>query len=432
MLLSSKPLLAARVFGILLVLSASVATAQYPGNIRLTSPIGRTVLEVRSGTQPDNPRLLFTAAVTAGPTGGTTSLLLHQQFIADIFNPAIPAAGWVTVRSSTNAYSLGGGCGRNNLIDFPFINGSRPEIIRVTGTSHQVITLPITENNDQYDSITCITEASGRVLYMLTNRTRSRLEMRREQGGRLALVRDNFGTVVTPFAGGIRPSIRRGFRPSVPGAERAPSANSDFYQFFYNQLAAPVMQETDEEVYANDLLTFSSACVSAAVTPPSGFTFPKESSGAGGVAVGPSRNDNLFWANFFSHGDGGCTLTQSPESLGSTGPFSLFTWGGVTANRVSGNVDGSDGISTAMVLPNQGILIDGAQRTTFTSPFAGRGGPVTGCPLVGAEIESGALFVGVGPNATQVQHSTVGFNLATPLFRSSMEDRPSAVANCDQ
>ena len=112
---------------------ADDAAAQRLGTFnRITTPNGRQVLEIRQGMHPANSGLLFTAVITAGPVSGSTSLLLQQALVRDIFNQNAPAAGWTVVRSSLTAFSLGGGCGRSNLIDFPYINNNRPGILRIT------------------------------------------------------------------------------------------------------------------------------------------------------------------------------------------------------------------------------------------------------------------------------------------------------------
>ena len=167
---------------LLLFLLAGNSKAQLGGFDRVTVPNGRAVLEIRKGAQPASPNLLFTAVITVGPTSGTTSLLLQQAQVQDIFNPLAPAASWAVVLGSMAGFSLGGGCARSNLIDFPFINNNRPVILRVTGTTSQVITLTIA-NSDQYDSVDCIVQQNGQVLYMLTNHTQGTLELRREVSG---------------------------------------------------------------------------------------------------------------------------------------------------------------------------------------------------------------------------------------------------------
>lgn len=426
---------------LLTLICMSVAQAQFPGTPRVTSPNGRAVLEIRKGTQPANSNLLFTAVITAGPISGSTSLLLQQSLIRDLFNPGAPAAGWTVVRSSITAFSLGGGCGRNNLIDFPFINANRPEILRITGTTQQVITLGI-PGSDQYDSIDCVMQRDGRVLYMLTNRTRRTLEFRREQGGLMVLVRDNFGNVVTPFVGGMRPSItriRRFVAPVSPSAD-APLGGTgilreDFVAFFLPALVTPQQYVGILRVLDDDSLTEVSRCDGPVSSAPTGFTIPKESAVADGVAVGSSRNDNSLWGDYFSMGDGGCTQTTPGEALGMAGPFSLYTWGGVSANHVYPGVTSASGSGrvehTTLLLPSGVIALEGNMRHDLASPFANRGGPLTSCPLSGSEFDAAQLAIGVGPVNTQVQHSIVSINLQESISGSSFEDPWDSASRCE-
>lgn len=426
---------------LLTLLCNCVAQAQFPGTPRVTSPNGRAVLEIRRGTQPANANLLFTAVITAGPISGSTSLMLQQSLIRDLFNPGAPAAGWTVVRSSITAFSLGGGCGRNNLIDFPFINANRPEILRITGTSQQVITLGI-PGSDQYDSIDCVMQRDGRVLYMLTNRTRRTLEFRREQGGLMVLVRDNFGNVITPFVGGMRPSITRILRPippMLPGAG-APLGGTgilreDFVAFFLRALVTPQQYVGILRVLDDDSLTEVSHCDGPVSSAPTGFTIPRESAVADGVAVGSSRNDNSLWGDYFSMGDGGCTQTTPGEALGSAGPFTLYTWGGVAANHVYSDAgvarNSGRAAHTTVLLPAGVIVLEGNLRQDLATPFAGRGGPLTSCALSGSEFDAAQLAIGVGPNNTQVQHHILPINLQETIAGSSFEDPWDSASRCE-
>ncbi len=437
--------------GLLFCVVSSDALAQYASNIRLTNPIGRTVLEIRKGTQPANPRLLFTAVITAGPTGGTTSLLLQQAYLRDIFNPAAPAAAWITVRSSLTAFSLGGGCGRNNLIDFPFINNSRPEILRITGTTHQVITLGIA-GNDQYDSIDCGVQGDGDVLYVLTNRTRNRMELRREQGGLLQLVRDDFGAVITPFSGGIRPSISR-FRPRgvLLAGPRSPAGSDDaagakggpdpLERWVLAHMARSPETPTNAEtrvILLRDVLDLPTdgSCTLSTFPAPTAFSIPRDTTVVDGVVLGATRNTNILWGDYFFVNNGGCTQTSAPESFGAAGPWSLYTWTAVAGNTVSGNTTGatSGGAPlsyTTLVLANSVITQEGTQRNTQSSPFAGRGGPVTSCPLFGSENDGTQLLIGPGPSNVQVQHSTLSINLAETVSNSGFEDAAESTSGCE-
>lgn len=415
------------------------AVAQLGGFDRSTTPNGRVVLEIRKGTHPTSPNLLFTAAITVGPTSGTTSLLLQQAQLQDIFNAAVPAAGWTVVRSSMSGFSLGGGCGRSNQIDFPYINNNRPEILRVTGTTGQVIT-PTISNSDQYDSVDCVVQGNGQVLYMLTNRTQGVLELRREQSGSLILVRNNFGSVITPFVGGVRPSIAKVRRPSVFTSTglHGPDGTAlqdDFVIFFVPALLPQSQIVKLLGILDDEPLTSFAQCDGATSPAPAGFTIPKESAVADGVAVASSRNTNVLWGDYFHVGSGNCEFVGSPESFGSSGPFNFYSWGGVAANRVyagapqqrvSGRAD-----HVTVIVPGNVVVIEGNQRQSISSPFASRGGPLAACPITSSEIDAAQLAIGVGSTNLQVQHSIININLQETLFGSSFEDLWSSLSRCE-
>jgi hypothetical protein len=425
------------VAGSLLGVMSGEALAQLGGFDRITTPNGRAVLEIRKGTHLASPDLLFTAVVTAGPSSGTTSLLLQQALVQDVFNSALPAAPWTVVRSSFTGFSLGGGCGRSNLIDFPFINANRPEILRITGTNNQVITLTIA-NTDQYDSIDCIVQGDGQVLYMLTNRTQKKLEFRREVSGTLALVRDDFGVVITPFVGGVRPSITRiraaaalaTFGRTDPFGESFAAFGIFFLKEFVPDQVIVEVRGVDDDPFLTPLGT----CQGPISTLPPGFTIPKDSTIADAIAVGNSRDDNVLWGDHFYVDNGTCTVLQPPESFGPAGPFTLYTWAAVAARSAAQGPPGQGGARvghTTLVVPNNVIVFEGSQRQNIGSPFANRGGPLTTCPLNGSEIDAAQLAIGVGPVNTQVQHSIIDINLLETIFGSSFESVWGSLSRCE-
>ena len=418
-------------------LFTSETNAQLGGYNRITTPNGRAVLEIRKGTHPASPNLLFTAVITTGPSGGTTSLRLKQAIVQDVLNPALPAAAWSVVRSSFTGFSLGGGCGRSNLIDFPFINANRPEILRITGTTAQVIVLGIA-NSDQYDSIDCLVQNDGQILYMLTNRTQKKLEFRREVVGALSLIRDDFGEILTPFVGGIRPSMARMIIPPTVSLRTDPSGGASqgfgFEVFFAKYLLPDQILAQAFGLRDDPPLTNWGTCSGPTSPVPPGFSIPKESTVADGVAVANSRSDNVLWGDYFSVGDGNCSVVQPSESFGSAGPFSLYTWAGVAAEQFRREFPEQGGVRvahTTLVVPGNVIVFEGNQRQSLPSPFSSRGGPVAVCPLSGSEIDSALLAIGVGSSIPQVQHSIVDINLLETIFGSSFESVWGSLARCD-
>lgn len=417
----------------LLMAPSGEASAQFGNFSRITSPNGRKVLEIRMGTMPANRNLVFTAVITAGPISGSTSLMLQQALARDIFNPSGPAPGWTVVRSSLTAFSLGGGCGRNNLIDFPFINNNRPEILRITGTTQQVITLNISGNNDQYDSIDCSVSSSGQVIYILTNRTRQTLELRREQGGLLQLVRDNFGTVRSPFLGGVRPSIRF-MRPGLPSSsiqnmKSDPPGGTlgvESLRFIYDAFVAPQLLTQAAILVAGPDGVFNAqiaACFFGAHADPFGFDNVNESAVTGSAAVADPAGAKSFELRFYDVTGSTCTLGPAiPMSSRSGG--TLYTFAGIAAAASESGIGGpGTGVqATTIIDTNTVATFENGVRSDATHPMAGRGGPKAACPIRGSETDGATLITGPGGANTQVQQSVVPFNLREVLFSSSSEE----------
>lgn len=409
------------------------ASAQFGSFSRITSPNGRQVLEIRMGTMPANRNLVFTAVITAGPISGSTSLMLQQALARYIFNAAGPAPGWTVVRSSLTAFSLGGGCGRSNLIDFPYINNNRPEILRITGTTQQVITLGIV-NSDQYDSIDCTVTGNGQVLYLLTNRTRQTLE----QGGLLQLIRDDFGTVRSPFQSGMRPSIRFvRARPQLGIALSGQSAKGgdlgNFVMFFYQRLAGPLLVSRGD-IADPDALVPLAPCDMGSRPNTTTFGNVNESAAAGQAAAGDWTNANRFDLRFYSVN--GSTCTPGPViPLSSRTGGTLYTFAGIAAAESESGIGGpGTGVpATTIVDTNTVATFENGVRSDATNPMAGRGGPKAACPIRGSETDGATLIAGPGPTSTQLQQSVVPFNLSELLFSSNSEDVWSGdFVRCDE
>lgn len=417
---------------LLFLAAAHSAEAQFSGLSRITSPNGRQVLEIRMGTMPANRNLVFTSVITAGPISGSTSLMLQQALARDIFNAAGPAPGWTVVRSSITAFSLGGGCGRNNLIDFPFINNNRPEILRITGTTQQVITLGIT-NSDQYDSIDCSVNGNGQVLYLLTNRTRQTLELRREQGGMLQLVRDNFGQVRSPFQGGMRPSIRFVRVPTAAALRGSPIFAGDFVFFMYKVFAEPLLISRGDAVDP-DAFDTRSFCSFGSSPNTTGFGNVYESAAAGNAAASDFSNANRFDLSFYSQN--GSTCTPGPViPMSSRSGGTLYTFSGIAAVATESGVGppGSGIASTTVIDTNTVATFVNGVRSDSTLPMAGRGGPKAACALRGSGSEGGTLIAGPGTANTQVQQSIVPLNLSPVIFMGDYEETwDSNFVRCDE
>lgn len=400
--------------------------AQLPSYSRVTSPNGRAVLEIRMGTSPANRHTLFTAVITAGPTSGSTSVMLQQGLIQQIFDPSSAAPGWTVVRSSINAFSLGGGCGRSNLIDFPYINGTRPEILRITGTAQQVITLGIT-NTDQYDSIDCRVSPNGQVLYLLGNRTRQRLELRKEQGGLLQLVRDDFGTVRSTFMGGMRPSLF--YRPVRAVAGVGEAANGDDpiefkMSFFFDLLGGPPPYVSPTAASADDVEPFPTAtsCPLASHPDTSSFSNVHESACAGNRCIADLALSGNFEVRAVDFSSTPC-VPGSPSTFSSRGGGSLYTFAGVAAVAGGGGIGSANPVGSVSIIDTQTVAVfEGANRVDLVNPFAGRGGPKAGCPLYGYGSRGGLLLAGPGSASHQLQQNAVALPPQEMLFAAGAEE----------
>jgi hypothetical protein len=338
------------------------------------------------------------------------------------------------VRSSITAFSLGGGCGRNNLIDFPFINNNRPEILRITGTTQQVITLGIT-NSDQYDSIDCSVSPSGQVLYLLTNRTRQTLELRREQGGLLQLVRDNFGEVRSPFQGGMRPSIRFAHMPVQPAAPLLgdPFEAGSFVVFMFKVFVGPLLVSRGE-IADPEAFVPQSFCNFG--TGPNTTTFGNvnESAAAGNAAVGDHSAANRFDLSFYAVS--GSTCTPGPViPMSSRSGGSLYTFSGIAAVATESGVGppGSGIASTTVIDTNTVATFVNGVRSDSTLPMAGRGGPKAACAIRGSGSEGATLIAGPGTANTQLQQSIVPLNLSPIIFMGDYDETwDSNFVRCDE
>lgn len=415
--------------GLLLALLSTVAHAQFPTFTRVTTPNGRPVLEIRMGTMPANRHTVFTAVITSGPISGSTSLMLQQALIQDVFNPGAPAAGWTVVRSSINAFSLGGGCGRSNLLDFPFINGARPEILRITGTAAQVITLGIT-NSDQYDSIDCRVSPNGQVYYLLSNRTRQTLELRKEQGGLLQLVRENFGTVRSPFMGGIRPSIYyRAVRAVAPGSERGggtPIGNVVEFKigWLFDLLGGPPPQLAPRVEEASDSEPFptNTGCALGSRADTSAFGNVNESACSGGICIADFNGSGQFALRRTEFASTPC-VPGTAQMMSSRSGGTLFNFAGVAAvESAGGTAGGNPVVSNTIIDSNTIAVFEDGVRLDVANPFAGRGGPKAACPLISSNTGGGILLAGPGAASNQLQQNIVTLPPRGLLFADGGED----------
>ena len=121
---------------------------------RTVSPNGRPVQEIRFGAEPGGNQLRM-VVVTNGPTAGTTTLLTAVGAPNLWYDPGQQPPPFTELIASGTVFSVGGGCKRGGQLDFPFINGNRPYMLRFQGGQSNIFLLPITNTNENYDSADC-------------------------------------------------------------------------------------------------------------------------------------------------------------------------------------------------------------------------------------------------------------------------------------
>lgn len=401
-------------FLLLLALGACslAATAQefrtrtLPGN-------GRTVFELRLGgtSLPDPAALpgqgLVVAAVTGGPTSGTTSLIAATFDGRTLFDPSVPLPAFTTVVSSGSVFSLGGGCRRGADTLFPFINNGRPQLLRRAAGAFSVAT-PAIGNSDQYDSADCVSARDGATTYFVfTNRTDATLEFFREDanGFQPLPASTTVSDVGTPLSGGMRPAI---------DLEPLGTAQRLRLAYGYNAGTTTTMRTSTLDV---TLSTHVDLCPFLVTTRQTAFTRPPEAAvvamgpQSGGVTLGDYDKDGIVDLFVITPG---CGVTR--VAGGSSNGAGLFNWTGY--GTAVGLRNG-----TANLLWGDYFQIGNATGYPVNAappgPFPGRGGPFAACAA--EDAESGAEVVSAASGATPSQIELArGHRDGDRIFRSQM------------
>lgn len=388
---------------------SSFAFADQVLSTKLVSPNGRPVQEIRFGAEPGGTNLRM-VVVTNGPTAGTTTLLTAVGAPNLWYDPLAQAPAFTTVIPSGTVFSVGGGCRRGNQLDFPFINGNRPQMLRVQNGQVTTFPLPIT-NNENYDSAECAVAPNLlRTWFIYSNRTVNRLSVFEDFGQPTNLITPlvNFSSVKTPFAGGLRPSIS-----AVPGE---------------NAKMTLMFMETDGEtrvrLFGTEPINVDNDCLAGVQIPPPGaFTIPR-----GGRIIG---RDVL--ADFDGNGQFEYARIDksSPTSCSSlpiytpAGPVAAagFNWTEPAA-VVSPERRALNFIYNQLL--NRG---QSAPPTLAPGPHAGNGGPFEACAIRGPEPFD-ILFSATVEAVNQIRLvRTLQTPQAPPLpgadalFRSGLETR---------
>jgi hypothetical protein len=400
-----------------LLLLGLAACADAAGEIRVTSPNGRKVLEIRAAAQP-NTGLLRTVVITAGPIAQTTSLMVNTAFVRDIFGPSPPPMTWMVLVSSGTLFSLGGGCVRGNQVDFPYINNNKLAIARFVGTTSTIITATI-NSAANYESVNCTVSPDRQsTLYVLVNSTAQRTEIWRQNSNNVFTLERQFTLAARlPFNGGLRPSISRTLRSTLPrsGAKGMPLPvpELDYYEadkyMVIDQIASSTIRVQRWEPQTNTLALISSIAGNPA------SVAPNEAQILSDCAVGDFNQNWVVDAH--AVGINHCGLVTNPTPAGSGGGQNGY---GYTASAAyfAPRTD-------RLYVYNSSYTIAGDFQAPLTgaSDHAGTDGPFAGCFLApGTRLDGAYLSVGAqpaDPNSLRYAYREIISFLS--IFRSGFE-----------
>jgi len=398
---------------VLSLAAIGAASADETLSTRTVSPNGRPVQEIRFGEEPGGSNLRV-VVLTNGPTAGTTTLLTAVGAAGAWTNPAAPPPPFTELIASGTAFSVGGGCRRGNQLDFPFINGNRPQMLRFQNGQSTIFPLPITDNQN-YDSADCaVAPDAVRTWFIYSNRTVNRLAVFEDFGQPTNLVIPlvTFGSVKTPFLGGLRPQIS-----ALPGE---------------NAKMTLMFMETDGETrlkkFGTEPINIDNDClVGVQVPPPSAFSIPRGARLAGHSAIGDFNGDGQFEY---------ARVDKSTPAACAAQP--VFTPAGPVAGTGFNWTEPGVAISPERRYVNflygQLLGTPAGVPTVTPGPHAGNGGPFAACGMKGPEpfdvllsatVEAVSLMRFVQVLRTPQPPPLPGEN---EIFRSGMESRDAVTA----
>ncbi len=372
--------------------SAHAGSADYIHNRNAVPVNGRQVFEVRLGTSvrtSDGLEIPLVVVVTGGPTPGTTTLAGAQLDGASLFDGG-PNPSFTNIVASGGIFSLGGGCERGTVTEFPFILTNRPRIARFNSSTglFSVVT-PTIAGTDSYDSIDCAPSPVG-TLFATTNSTLGRVEIYRDNGAGFVPVQVGGITgVATPFSGGMRPGLG--------------------FQGIQNDMTLSFMRSNgaNEFVSVNASTgTLGTPCIFFNAPAPSGFVRPRESlfrilpNGGARLAVGDFDDNGT--TDIVTIPPGSCTPTATSAGAGSSNGGNGYNWTGyATATGVSPSAENILWGDYFYVDPHNNFVHD----SPINSPFAGRGGPFHGCGVGDRDSGPSMLAVSAGTSNLTLQFS---------------------------
>lgn len=361
---------------------------------------GRPIQEIRQAREPGSRILMRAVVVTNGPTAGTTSLLTAVADANAWPDPNAAAPVFTPVIASGTVFSIGGGCPRGNQLDFPFIDGNRPRILRIVNGTPTVIT-PAIPGSDFFDSADCTVSGDGtRTFFIFTNRSFQRLCFFVDAGGANDLTgpQVSFSATRTPFEGGLRPSISM-----VPGTAQ--------------KVALLFMQTNGQSrwlQYDAGVINVDFNCLAGVQSPaPTGFTIPRGAKVANREAVGDFNNDGRFEiVRIVPTPPATCAAVPTNRVTNATdiGPVAgtAYNWSepGIVFDPFTGRLSFVAG-SWASVLP------DGSTYIT-PGPQPAVGGSYSGCAVDGTESYGEVLTM----NAAQQQQF---LDISQKRYRDSLQ-----------
>ncbi len=350
----------------------------------------RQLQEIRLGATTRLPpsgiasAALVAVVVTNGPVGGTTSLMGSVIDGGTLYTGGT-APTFASIIAQGSAFGLGGGCQRGTITDFPVINQNRPRVARFdAGTGLFTLLTPPIPGSDLYDSTACVAK-NGILYFLVSNRSLSRLEVYSDSGSGWTFV-TSYSGVITPFAGGIRPTL---------ATYAQENALMTVYQLTNGQILARRIELGRGA---------SGTCLLASPLAPVGFTVVLEAAliqmiiSDSWFTFAADVNRDGFAEIYTFDLDGACTV-YSFAANGTPIAGNGYNWGSFAV--IPGRVFG-DPVNLFFTLLATAAIDSPASLSPYASPKSGNGGPIAACDARLWQIGDGYIAAGAGINNTHL------------------------------